>query len=123
MSASLAPGSRRDAAEGLAWDAWRASAVILGLDPWEDASTVAVSAAIGSCGVVDDVALALPSARADLFAARVAAAVESWWSRYPPGRDDETRASSEPARLGWAHVPEGMCAGLQVGDSTSWASR
>jgi hypothetical protein len=55
------PEAQDLAAERFTWPLWRADAALLGLDPVDDASVVAVAAFAGSCGVIDVVTLVEPS--------------------------------------------------------------
>jgi hypothetical protein len=121
--ATLVPGQLRrhpdtvpDAAESIAGLAWRGFAWVLDLDPVDDAATVAVAGYVGPCGMNEVVAVVGPSTDADLFAARVDAAIEASRREHPMPPGEEAGDPPDPALSRWVAVPDGACTILQRND-------
>jgi hypothetical protein len=87
---------------------------MLQLDPFADASTVAVAASVGSCGVTHSFVLAVPARDAGDLARRVDDAIDAWRRQHPPSPDDEGGEPTDPARSGWVAVIDGACTIVQV---------
>ncbi|HMF44943.1 MAG TPA: hypothetical protein VKQ32_29935 [Polyangia bacterium] len=121
--ATLIPGQMRpypDTLTGtdgtLAAMVWKGFAMLLDLDPVEDAATVAISAYVGPCGLNEAVVVVAPSGDPEVFAARVDAAIEAWRTQHPPPPADEGAEPPDPALSGWVPVPGGTCTVLQRSD-------
>jgi hypothetical protein len=112
------PAVREAASDGtgMGWSAWAAQAAMLQLDPFADASSVAVAASIGSCGVTRNFVLAVPAADASTFAIRVDEAIRVWREKHPPPCDDDARPPTDPASSGWVQVADGACTVVRVGE-------
>jgi hypothetical protein len=108
------PEARALTTDAIGWSAWRNPAALLELDPFEDASMVAVTAFVGPCGLADGLAVAAPTAAPELFAARVNTAIERWRTEHPPPVPDESGEPPDPALSRWVPVADGTCTVLQA---------
>jgi hypothetical protein len=107
------PEARSLAAQRFTWPFWRADAALLGFDPVDDASAVAVAAFAGSCGVVDVLALVAPSDPPGVVRRRIDAAVEAFRFDHPPEAAEEGSDAPDPALVQWVAVPDGVCTAVR----------
>jgi hypothetical protein len=108
------PDARARLAESIGWRSWASLAARLNLDPFEDASMVALTSFIGSCGPTDGGVVVDPDGDPLMFAGRVIGAVDDWRRQSPTLADDEARRPAPPELERWVTVADGRCTVLEV---------